>query len=156
MGNPAKVGKAKCVCTECGEPFTWRAYFYKREFASKFKQWGEENIELCPTCRDKLRAKSWATEARYCVKLAKQLHLPPLEGPQGIMLNAEYARVHIFEAGPERGGEHFFDFIFETCTSASWWVAHASARSIKELIFLMKYSTKDKPILEQWKLHSEA
>ena len=145
------IAKAECICSECGEAFVCRSFRHKRAFADSFEDWGEENVDLCPVCRNRLKMASWINEARYCVKLSKKLHLPPLEGSQSLIMSAEYTRVHIFEAGPNAGEEEFFDFIFETCTSAGWWAAHKSASSMKDLIFLMKYAPKDKPIWARWK-----
>ena len=145
------IASAECVCALCGENFTYRTFRHKRIAADNFEAWGEENIDMCPACREKLNRESWVVEATDCVKLAKKMHLPPLGGTQNQIMGAEYVRVHIFESGPEEGGEDFFNFVFDACTSAKWWLAHKPARTMKDLRFLIKYSTADKALIEKWR-----
>lgn len=144
------IANAECVCSRCGQHFTCRTFRHKRRDTDSFEVWGEEHVDICPPCRIEMNFNSWEAEAMECVKLAKKLRLPELTGTEKQIMSAEYTRIHIFESGPEEGGEELFCFILDTCTSAKWWIAHKQARTMKDLRFLMKYSTADKTLLQKW------
>mgnify|MGYP004551732641 CR=1 FL=1 len=76
------VARASCICERCGKEFEVATKRPNRRDADNFERWAEENIVICPECRDRVRAETYRHEAEAAKIKADECGLPELKGSE--------------------------------------------------------------------------
>ncbi len=76
------IARASCICERCGKEFEVVTKRPNRRDADNFEGWAEENITVCPECRNREKEETYQREAEAARKKAEERGLPELKGSE--------------------------------------------------------------------------